>query len=605
MSGGDQGGGLGHGLARFSLDRRITVLVLVLTIIVVGVVAMLGIPVELIPRGFQSQSLYVHVPWQSAPTREVLEKLTLPLEEELSTVRGLDGVNSYSSIGRCNVFLRFKQGTDMAVAYREVRDRVQRARARFPVDVDRVFIRKEDASGIPVAVIGLAIDPSVTDSYNLVKREVVEPLERIDGVANVGTDGLEEKEIIIELDRKLAESNGLNIYQLAQSMAGDNFTMASGSVREGSGKFLLRSQATFKSLEELQNLPLTPTVRLTDVARIRYEEAEKRYVVRVNSRPAIAVIVMKTGEANTLEVSDRIAKEIVRIKGNPRLNGIEMEDLFNQGKAVREAIDGLVQGGQLGSVLSACILFVFLRRVRLTIIITLSVPLALLSALVVMYFAHETLNILTLLALVISVGMLVDNAICVAENIYDWHQRGLPRRAACLRGTSEIALAITLATLTSVIVFVPAALVEGEGQFFLIRLALPITVSLLASLLIALVLVPLGVYLTLSPRASTYHSNRLREAHDRMDVWMTRAYESTLGKINRAYNILLGHALRRRFDVVVALVVAWILGSIPARFIASAIASAIAPAKSTCTLCAQCFSLSVKRIIAPPLSVGA
>src|SRR6185503_697591 len=138
----DHTGRMVSGLTEFSLRRRITVLVMLMSIIVVGFVATLGIPVELFPRGFTSQSLFVAVPWQNAPTAEVLDKITLPLEEELSTVHGLDRINSFSTLGFARVFLRFKQGTDMDVAYREVRDRTQRARARFPEDADRIYIRK-------------------------------------------------------------------------------------------------------------------------------------------------------------------------------------------------------------------------------------------------------------------------------------------------------------------------------------------------------------------------------------------------------------------------------------------------------------------------------
>src|SRR6185436_5507046 len=249
----DHTGRMVSGLTEFSLRRRITLLVLLMSIVVVGIVATVGIPVELFPRGFTSQSLFVFVPWQDAPTQEVLEKIAMPLEEELSTVRGLDNINSISSLGACRVFMQFKQGTAMDVAYREVRDRIQRARLHFPEDVDRVYIRKQDASGIPVCVIGLAMDPSLTDPYNLIKREVLQRFERIDGVANVTADGLEEKEIIIELDKRKTEGHGLNIYQLALALGGDNFTMASGTVRDAGKKFMLRSLASYKSLEEIEN----------------------------------------------------------------------------------------------------------------------------------------------------------------------------------------------------------------------------------------------------------------------------------------------------------------------------------------------------------------
>ena len=553
----DRASHLASGLTEFSLRRRITVLVLLLAIIVVGWVAGIGIPVELFPRGFTGQNLMVLVPWQNAPTQEVLDKITLPLEEELSTVRGLDRINSWSSVGRCNVFIRFKQGTDMDVAYREVRDRVQRARLLFPDDVDRVFIRKEDASGIPVAVLGLAIDPSLTDPYNLIKREILQPLERIDGVANVRADGLEEKEIIIEVDRQRAESHGLNLYELAMNLGSDNFSMASGNVRDAGRKFLLRSVATYRSIEELENRPVTPNIRLKDIAKIRYEEAEKRYSVRVNSRPAVAAVVFKEGEANTVEVSRQINTVFESLKSNPRLAGLYMESLFNQGEVVEESLRTLVQSGLIGGGFAALVLFVFLRRFRLTAIITLSIPLSLLMALVVMFFSGESLNILTILGLMIGVGMLVDNSIVVAENIHRHHKDGLNRRDACVRGAGEIALAITMATLTTIVVFVPVALVEGQGQFFLMRLALPISVSLVASLFVALVFIPLSVYLTLPANGGTTSVSWFRRLHERANAVLRHFYEQTFERGNHAYNHALAFFLQHRLDLVLVLALAF------------------------------------------------
>lgn len=546
------------GLTRFSLRRRITMLVMILSILVVGVVATIGIPLELFPRGYTGHHLHLWVPWPNAPVEESLDKLVLPLEEEISSVRGLDGINSYASRSGCSVFLQFKRGTDMDVAYREVRDRVQRARLRFPDDADRVFIRKDDASGIPVAVIGMAVDPGLTDYYTLVRKQMVQRFERIDGVARVQADGLEEKEILIEVDRQLVEANGLNLYQLTQDLGADNFTMASGHVRDSGRKLLLRSVAHYRSLEDLENRPVTRTVRLGDIARIRFEEPDKRYSVRVNGRPAVALVLFKEGEANTVEVCRRIGAEFERLKGDPRFAAFYMELLFNQGRVVEESLHGLVSGGALGAGLAAVVLFFFLRRFRLTGIITLSIPLSLLIALVVMFFAGETLNILTILGLVIAIGMLVDNSIVVAENIHRHHREGWSRRDACIRGASEIAMAITMATLTTVIVFVPAALVEGEGQFFLVRLALPVSVALLASLVVALAFIPLSVYLTLPARSdSGVPPARWHLAHDRLNALLRTAYEHTLGRVNRGYVRALDLFLRRRLDLVIVLLAAF------------------------------------------------
>ena len=298
---------------------------------------------------------------------------------------------------------------------------------------------------------------------------------------------------------------------------------------------MLRSLASYKSLEEIENRPVTPTVKLKDIARIKYEEPEKRYSVRVNSRPAVAAVIFKEGEANTVEVSRRIREEFEEMKKNPRLASLYMEVLFNQGSVIEESLHNLVESGIVGGVLAALILFVFLRRFRLTGIITLSIPLSLLIALAVMFFAHESLNVLTILALVIAVGMLVDDSIVVAENIQRFHNNGLPRREACIRGAGEIALAIMMSTLTTIVVFVPVALVEGQGQFFLMRLALPLSVSVVASLFVALAFVPLSVYITLPANDAKKRHVAFRWSHAKINAVMARFYDLTFERMNRFY----------------------------------------------------------------------
>jgi len=330
-------------LTAFSLHRRVTVLVLLATVGVVGAVATVGIPVELFPSGWNNPYLRVYVPWSDSPPREVLDKITEPLEEELSTVKGLANVTSRSVLGASSVGLEFKQGTNMDLAYREVRDRVERARRQFPSDVDRVFVRKDDISGIPIYVLGVAVDPSVADPYNLIQKRIILPLERIEGVASVEANGLEEKEILIELDRERTEASGLNIWQLAQSLSQDSFTMASGHVYEGQRKLLLRSVAQYRSVDELRQRPVSENVRLGDIATVSYAEPEKKYRVRAMSRPAYAIVVFKEGEANVQEVSNRVAAMVQELKKDPRLSGVESIEIFSQGAVIGEQLENLVK----------------------------------------------------------------------------------------------------------------------------------------------------------------------------------------------------------------------------------------------------------------------
>ena len=536
-------------LPRFSLDRRITLLVLALTLVVVGSAAVFRIPVELIPAGYDEPFLRVFVPWEDAPSKEVLDKVTLPLEEELATVRGIARQTSVSVTGRSIVYLNFKHGTDMDVAYREVRDRVERARSRFPDDIDRVYVNKEDASGIPVYVLGVAVDPSVADSYNLLQNAVILPLSRVDGVASIESEGLVEKEILIELDRARTAAAGLNVYELAQELGGDNFTLASGNVREGPSKLLLRSMARYRSLEELENRRVGTSVRLGDIAKISYEQPEKDFRVRAMSKPAVAVLVMKEGDANVRDVSTQVSAVVERMKTDPRLSQLEMVTLFSQGEVIDESLNTLFHSGVIGGLIAAAVLFLFLRRFRLTLIICLGIPVSLLIGLTVMYFSGETLNLLTLLGLMLCVGMLVDNSVVVAENIHRMHHGGMERREACIHGAGEVSLAITLSTMTTMVVFAPVALAEGPAQFFLLRLAIPVCVSVAASLLIALVFTPLCVYLTLPSSSEAVRATPLRRAHERLNVALRGLYETTFGRLNRAYDRWLRWSLGRRFDL--------------------------------------------------------
>ncbi len=538
-------------LPRFSLARPIAVLVLLASIVVVGIVSTFGIPLELVPSGFANPFLVVRVPWRDAPPREVLDKILVPLEDELSTVRGLDRMSSMAVSGFGRVFLNFKPGTDMDVAYREVRDRIQRARASLPDDADRVFIRKEDEASIPVYVLGLAIDPELTDPWDLVQNEIVLHLERLDGVAFVEARGLQEKEILIELDRARTEAAGLNIYRIAQSLRRDNFTLSSGEVYSGGKKLLLRSVARYRDLDELRNRTIAPGVRLGDVAEIAYREPEKRWEVRVNGRPAVALNVLKEGQANALAVTDRINAEVARMQRDPRLQRIDMAPIFDQGQVIRESLDTLLDSGKIGALFALAVLFFFLRRLRLTLIITLSIPLSILIAITVMFFAGESLNILSLLGLMISVGLLVDNSVVVAENIHRLHTEGVPRRQAAIRGAGEIALAVTMATLTTIIVFLPVSLVKGQAQFFLLRLSIPISVSLLGSLLVAGVVVPLGVYLTLA--GGGRRERHRRASWEAFTALLGRLYDLSFGNLNTLYNRLLAVFLRHRLDLVILL----------------------------------------------------
>ena len=241
-------------ITRLSLSRKVTVLVLFLTILAIGLIATNRLPLEMEPKGAEGHGIYVRTSWRSGVPLESMEKIGIPMEEELSTVRGLDSMYTRCSTGSASVDLRFKQGTDMDVAYREVRDRMERARVRFPDGTEKPRLYKRDSEPEPIVRMTIGSEQHVPD-YNLINKNVIAPLMRIDGVADVEFH-IEEKEIMIEVDKDRAEAYGLNLESLSSRLRGDNFTLASGTVIDGGKKYVLKSTSAFHTFDEIKNIPI-------------------------------------------------------------------------------------------------------------------------------------------------------------------------------------------------------------------------------------------------------------------------------------------------------------------------------------------------------------
>ena len=234
-------------------------------------------------------------------------------------------------------------------------------------------------------------------------------------------------------------------------MRGDNFTLSSGTVIDGGKKYLLKSTSTFHSMTDLANIPLNDTVTLRDVATIKYEvDNEHHDIERWNQMQSAQISVYKESEANTVEVCNAIAAAVEEILNEPALAPYEISIYSNYGKVIKSHLYNLFKNGLMGACLAAVVLYFFLRQFRLTVIIALAIPLCLFIAMTAMFFAGDTLNMTSILGLVICVGLLVDNSVVVAENIHRHYQSGLSRREACLRGVGEIGLAVTTATLTTI-----------------------------------------------------------------------------------------------------------------------------------------------------------
>jgi HAE1 family hydrophobic/amphiphilic exporter-1 len=558
-------------VVRTALSRPITMLMVFASVMVLGVIAVLNIPLELIPSGAAAPFLSVEVPYSNATSQDVEDKITRPLESELATTPMLDEMSATSSSSRARVNLVFDQDADMDVAYREVRDRIARVRGDLPDDVKQINIQKHSADNIATAFYGVSWPEGLDNPRDIIERRLMRRLERLEGVGMVNAWGQADREIRIEVDRELAEAANLNIFELAQRLGASHFNLASGSLEEREGTYLLRSMAEYQSLEELENVVVGPNdLRLDDVADVIYEFPNQERFDRYNGRESMAIFVIKESQANTVEVSERVKAEVAEAMKDPALAPFEIMPIFIQGNTIVTGLEQVVESGLQGGILALFVLLFFLRRLRLTVVIALAIPLSMFMSLPFMYFSGQTINLVSLIGLMICIGLVVDNSVVVAENIARYRGRGVSRFAAALHGTSEVALPITLATATTMVVFLPAALMSsGSTQFFMIRMVTPVCVSLLASLFVALVLIPLAAAFLLerdvfADAPPDSWRGRLVAADRWWKAKLSWAYDKSFGRLGVLYGKLLRLSLRRRVDVVLIGLLAMASLAIPA-----------------------------------------
>jgi len=485
-----------HTLPRLSVNRPVTVIMSLMAVLVVGSIAYTRIPLELLPQGLEGQWMNVSVPYRNAGPVEVEQKITRPLEEALATVPRIDRLRTSSNASNANASIRFKPHTDMKEAYAQVRDRMERLMTEIPDEVDRIWVRRHNPDDWPVMWMAAYLDGDRADRFFILDTYVRPELQRIEGVGTVDVWGGGGKVVRIELDQDKVRSHGVSVYEVSRSLSEQNFALPSGYVYEGGRKVYVRSIAKFQSLEEIGQLVVNPEadLRLTDIATVSMKPPERDWVSRIDRRESMGLGIKKSSTANMVEVSRRVRETLEELKARVDLNNIDFEIFFDQGKHITESVDNLKATGLWGGLFAALILFFFLRAVRMTLIITMAIPLSLLIAITGLYFMGWSLNLITMMGLMLSLGLVVDNAIVIVENIYRKRQEGMTAKRASVEGAGEVGLAVTMATLTTVVVFLPLMLMSDEEMFsfYMLRLGMPVIMGLLASLGIALVVIPLA-----------------------------------------------------------------------------------------------------------------
>jgi len=480
-------------LPDFAIRRPVTTLMMCLIAILLGGVAFMEIPVDLLPE-ITFPMMSVQATYAGVAPEEMETLVTRPLESAFAAVPGVEEITSTSSEGSSSIRIAFEYGTDLDAAADELRSRMDRMRGALPEDMESPVLFKFDVSQMPIMFLTVgAANMDQRELRSFVEDNVQYRLERVAGVAQVSVVGGLQREIHVSLDLQKLRALDMNVADVIRIIQNENLNRPVGAVQEGRFEVLLRTQGELTEMDEIREIVVATRggvpIYLRDIATVEDSHEEIRQMVTVDGTPSIRIMLNKQSGANTVEVSDAVMAEINRItRDYPQLSLIPTRD---SAEFIRSSISNVQQAAGFGAILAVAILLFFLRSPTATAIIGTAIPIALISTFALMYFNGFTLNIISFGGLALGVGMLVDNAIVVLENIYRHREEGRDRKEAARRGSKEVAMAITASTLTTVAVFVPVVFTSGMSAEMFKQLAYVVSFALLASLVVSLTIVPM------------------------------------------------------------------------------------------------------------------
>ncbi|BES64201.1 efflux RND transporter permease subunit [Gottschalkiaceae bacterium SANA] len=539
-------------LSKFAVGRPTTIVMMTLVLLLLGIISFLNIPVDLFPE-IEVPVLIVLSDYEGVSPSEIEKLVTRPLEGATAAVEGLVDLQSISSEGRSLVVAQFDYGTDMDQASLKVRERVDMVEGFLPEDASAPTILRFDPSDLPILDIALTAPAlSSLELQSFVEEELKPKLEQVDGVANVDIIGGVEDQVEIRFSREQLVGYGLDIAQIQQILAAENFNLPAGQVSRGNRSLSVRAIGEFQSIEEVRDLllplPRGGQVRLGELAQVERIAKEGTTKTLINGQVAVELSINKQSGTNTVAVSDRMEAELATLlEAYPE---IEMIRILDQAEVIRLAIKAVIQDALIGAFLAVLILYIFLGNYRTTLIIAITIPVSIISTFILLFYTGITINLMTLGGLALGLGMLVDNSIVVLENIFRFRQEGYDFKEAAVRGAKEVSLSVMASTLTTIAVFLPISFVGGLTSIIFRELALTVTFSLLTSLLLALTLIPMLSSLLLTDRQMELAFTDEDQRH-RLIGRIRHQFES----LRLLYSRTLKRALRNRKKMVAGAVI--------------------------------------------------
>ena len=458
---------------RFALRRPVTTLMTFVAIALIGAIATRLLPLELFPD-IRFPGIQVTIPYEGSTPEEVERLITRPAEEAIATLSGIKEIRSTSSESGAELVVFFQWDRDPSAVGFEVRTRLESIRHEFPPSANRILTQMFAAGDDRVVMVRISSEEDLTRQYDTLDRYLKKPLERLEGVARVSLEGVEPLELRILIDPVRLAAHGVDIARLRDALEGANFSVSAGEVTGGAQRFLVRPIGEFRTLDDVRSFIVAGNVRLRDIADVSLVTPELTIGRHLNGRPGVGLDIFKATGANIVDVAERVMAVVEEQRKLPQLQGIDLIVLQNQAENIRSSLTELRNAGLIGAGLALVVLFLFLRDWPTTLIVGLAVPFSLLITVAAMYFLGFSLNILTMMGMLLSIGLLVDNAVVVTESIFRHRQAGSDPIASTLTGVTEVGLAVLAGTLSTVIVFLPIIFGEESDRAELLHRSMEI-----------------------------------------------------------------------------------------------------------------------------------
>ena len=526
-------------LTSTSIKRPVATTMVFLIIILVGFVGFRYLPVDLLPE-IESPQLSVSVSYDNVGPEEMELIVTDPLENALSGIPNVEQMSSSSSEGSSSISLEFSRGTNLDAAANNVRDALDRVRDDLPVEADAPRIRQFRPDDFPIVILGVRSDRNLAELTQILEREVSMFFEQIPGVGTIDVWGGVDREIQVDLNRERLLSSNITANDVMAALNRDNITLPGGDIKDGYSDFYVRTQGEFQTIEEISQTVITNVdgrpIRVGDVADVQHGYEDIGRYVEIDGVPTLRLAVQKQSGANTVSVAEDIKAEVERI--NNIRGDMELMVITDQSQFIQDSINTVQNAAIWGGILAVIVLFTFLRNTSTTLIVGVSIPISIIATFGLLYFGGLTLNQMSFGGLALGIGLIVDNAIVVLENIVRKREQGTELIESANKGTKEVAGAIVAATLTTSVIFLPLVFMQTTTGSMFQELGIVVVFSIFCSLLVALTLVPMlsSRFMTIKPLAEKEEE---QGKGDRFFARVDNRYTSMLkGAVQRKWMVL-------------------------------------------------------------------